>query len=286
MGGASKSSESPKPKQGEPSVRGLTSEQLCRDVPLYDKIAFDPSTDIGYLKRLEAFRGPLDCYCETCGNHSVFSRAEIQSQTSDWRFNNGHFFGLMFSCARNDAHKVFFMFRSHDAVLQKVGQYPSRADLELPDLQKYRKVLGAERYREFSCGVGLAAHGVGIGAFVYLRRIFESLIDEAKTRLSKKENWEEGAYQKARMEEKIKLLAEELPEFLVNNHPLYSILSIGVHSLDENTCLSNFPLVKTSIELILDEELSRRTREEKVKAATNGIAQTAGALKKVLEGDI
>ena len=38
--------------------------------------------------------------------------------------------------------------------------------------------------REFTKAIGLAANGVGIGSFVYLRRIFENLVfqafDEAK----------------------------------------------------------------------------------------------------------
>jgi hypothetical protein len=36
-----------------------------------------------------------------------------------------------------------------------------------------------DAYREFGKAVGLGAHGVGIGAVVYLRRIIESLIEEA-----------------------------------------------------------------------------------------------------------
>jgi hypothetical protein len=38
-----------------------------------------------------------------------------------------------------------------------------------------------KRYKKFTKGLGLAAHGVGIGSFVYLRRIFENLIEEAHT---------------------------------------------------------------------------------------------------------
>jgi hypothetical protein len=71
---------------------------------------------------------------------------------------------------------VFIHFEANS--IQKVGQRPSVADLYSGDLSKYRKILG-NKYVEFNRAVGLNAHGVGIGAFVYLRRIFEDLVTEA-----------------------------------------------------------------------------------------------------------
>lgn len=51
--------------------------------------------------------------------------------------------------------------------------------LNINQIRKYDKVLSGERLKEFTRASGLAANGVGIGSFVYLRRIFEELIGEA-----------------------------------------------------------------------------------------------------------
>jgi hypothetical protein len=59
-------------------------------------------------------------------------------------------------------------------------------------------------------------------------------------------------------------LKDHLPSFLVENRKIYSILSVGVHELDEKECLNWFEVMKQSIIIILEddkkkkEELSRR----------------------------
>jgi hypothetical protein len=129
-------------------------------------------------------------------------------------------------------------------------------------------------------GVGLASHGVGVGAFVYLRRVFESLIDDAKGDASQQANWDEEAFRNARMDEKIRLLRDRLPTFLVENRNIYRIMSVGVHALSDQECLEAFPVVKIGIELILDEMLERKEREKKVAQASKSIASLATTLKK------
>lgn len=41
-----------------------------------------------------------------------------------------------------------------------------------------KNVLDKKSLFEFKRAIGLAAHGTGVGSFVYLRRIFEGLITE------------------------------------------------------------------------------------------------------------
>ena len=163
--------------------------------------------------------------------------------------------------------------------MQKIGQYPSLADLAVPDLQKYRSVLGDEGFRELTRAVGLASHGVGIGAFVYLRRIFEALIEKARQQAVAESGWDEAAFENARMDEKIALLKQKLPRFLVDNRALYGIMSIGVHTLSEARCLEAFPVVRVGIELMLDEHLERIDREKKIAAAKKNISALESTLK-------
>lgn len=254
-------------------------EEFCLTVPLYKGFSFDNERTNPFF-RLEHFKGTLDCYCQECGRHSVFNRLGEAKYSDRSHFRN-YVFSLWFSCSRDDKHNAFFVFRAHEGVLEKIGQFPSLADLATPDLRKYRPILGNERYRELTRGVGLASHGVGIGAFVYLRRIFESLIEEARLAAAKEDDWDQSAYDQARMDEKIAMLKMYLPAFLVENRALYGILSVGVHALPESECLKAFPVVRLGIELILDDHLERFERDQKIRHAKGNIAALGGALKNV-----
>lgn len=152
-------------------------------------------------------------------------------------------------------------------ILTKVGQTPSIATLHISKLKQYDKVLPKEKLKEITKAVGLAANGVGIGSFVYLRRIFEYLIEEAHQIAQKDSQWNEDLYQKGRMVEKIELLRRHLPEFLVKNKSMYSILSKGIHELEEEECLKYFDPVKVGIELILDEKVEQFEKQKKIEDA-------------------
>ncbi|MFT7401523.1 MAG: hypothetical protein ACI83N_001116 [Hydrogenophaga sp.] len=84
-------------------------------------------------------------------------------------------------------------------------------------------------------------------------------------------SWDNEVFVRARMEEKISLLQNHLPAFIVENRGLYGILSVGVHTLSEADCLAAFPAVRMAIELILDDLLEKHERNEKVKAAAKSL---------------
>jgi len=119
---------------------------------------------------------------------------------------------------------------------------------------------------------------VGIGAFVYLRRVFEHLIEEAHVRATAGDGWNEGAYLEGRVVERIAFLKNELPIFLVENKSLYGILSKGVHELSEQECLGAFDVVTLGIELILDDELRAKERRAKIDLAKRSITQLASRM--------
>jgi len=235
-----------------------------------------------------AYKGPLDVFCPQCGRQSVFQANQNDPElelfdrmerysliratpTTKDDMLGPEFLQRSFICSRNKGHELHFWIRYDTETLSKVGQFPSLADLEYLELQKYRAVLGQERFGEFTRAVGLAAHGVGIGAFVYLRRIFEGLIDEAHDRAAAMPGWEESAYDGLRLDEKVGLLKKELPDFLVENRRIYGILSKGIHELAEQECLEYFPSMRLAIELILDQQLERRQRDEKIRQAREDI---------------
>ena len=161
----------------------------------------------------------------------------------------------------------------------KIGQWPSTADFQIPQAEKYRKILGEEEYKEFTRGIGLSAHGVGIGSFVYLRRVFENLIEEAHQKAKTEDkSFSDEAYARARMDDKIEMVQEYLPAFLVENRSLYVILSKGIHDLNEDECLQYFETVKIGIEQILDEKIIAKEKADKSAAARAAIQKAHGKI--------
>lgn len=180
--------------------------------------------------------------------------------------------GTSIRCVR-DGHVLtyYFYFNIENRTLTKVGQHPSIADFQIQDIKKYRAILGKDKSREFAKAIGLAANGVGIGSFVYLRRIFEDLIWEAFHEALSGGKIDDETFKRARMDERIGLLKEFLPDFLYANRELYRIMSAGIHTLSEEDCLMHFEPVKVGIELILDEKVEKLAKAAKLKEANQKI---------------
>jgi hypothetical protein len=174
---------------------------------------------------------------------------------------------VIFICSR---YNTLFHFLIHievydsKKIISKVGQYPSVADFHIGQVHKYDKVLSKDKMREFTKAIGLAANGIGIGSFVYLRRIFEHLVSESFEKAkSENDEFDADAFSKAKMNNKIQMLSGYLPDFLVENYSIYGILSKGIHELSEEDCKSYFSILRESIEMILDEKEDNRLKELK-----------------------
>ena len=144
------------------------------------------------------------------------------------------------------------------------------ADLQMFDIEKYRKVLSDDSFRDFSMALGLYASGVGCGSLLYLRRIYETLIKKAQDNCSKLPEWNAEEYSKKRFNEKLKYLeslgAKIIPDELSDvKVKIYGWLSKGVHELSEQDSKELFPALKYSIELILDEQIAQKEKEDKLK---------------------
>jgi len=199
-------------------------------------------------------------------------------QIQDYAFTQ-RFLVVSFHCTRDSSHKLFYSFLVKESHLIKIGQFPSLADLETTKIQKYRKVLSKEKYRELTRAVGLNANGVGVGAFVYLRRIFEDQLEDTKKIASSDLEWDDEKYKVSRVDEKILILKKYLPGFLVEHRKIYGILSKGIHELSEDECKKYFNTVKLGIELILDEKIRNKENEEKIKTVSAELNNISGVLK-------
>ncbi|TFE02875.1 short-chain dehydrogenase [Jeotgalibacillus salarius] len=263
-------------------------DKLIKFTPLYKTINIDSDNYQFIFSFLnENFSNQFDSYCIHCKNESTFKKVTDESYTYNLQLKKitaqdlSIFYGfhlIEYKCSRNETHSYSFSYRFQDLELTKIGQFPSIADIATQTIQKYRKVLKKD-YNDFSRAIGLYSHGVGAGSFVYLRRIFENLIEETKEKFSSTQSdWNDDKYQKSRMDEKIDILKSDLPEFLVKNRILYGILSKGIHELSEEKCIELFPHVKLAIELILDEKLANIERESKIKNLSEIMSSTATEL--------
>lgn len=234
----------------------------------------------------------VDAYCIWCEKESVFNTTERIFETpfsgslhhrgetalKAWMDRGNGLRRVVHSCTRVSGHNYYAYYLKQGNFFVKFGQFPSAADFQIPQAEKYRKVLGEDQYKEMTRGIGLAAHGVGIGSFVYLRRIFEDLIEEAHRPAQKEAGFDQDAYKKARMDEKIEMLKDHLPGFLVENKVLYAILSKGIHELTEDECLQYFETVKIGIEQILDEKIIQKEKADKATKAREAIQKAHGQI--------
>lgn len=278
--------------------------QKLMESPLYEKIEItnDEFKQLQkFFERYDTNTFSIDLYCPECKQLSTFNpseeyQIEYSSRISDFSKFYNHYipFGILhYRCARNKQHYMCAQILLKSIIenenkknectkdfIIKIGQYPSKADIEFPEFNRFSKILPPEKLSDLKRSAGLAAHGIGAGSFVYLRRVFEYLINEAYSIAVEDGAIDKETYEKARVNERIQLLKNYLPEIMVENHETYGILSKGVHELDEDTCKNAYPLLKDTIELILDEQLRKKEELEKKKKIRASIAKLGSDIKK------
>lgn len=182
-------------------------------------------------------------------------------------------------CAMDNNHRLDYVIHAYEKYLIKIGQYPSIATLSFSELDEYRHVMDDAVRKEFGTALGLFANGVGIGAYTYLRRIFETIITKASETAIDEGFIEKDAFKNARVNEKIDMIRDELPETIVDNPVLYGIISKGIHELSEEECIEYFPVMKDSILLILNQWEKKRKENETKKRLNATISKIASKIK-------
>lgn len=242
------------------------------ETPLYELIKIESFSE-------NILEGDVNAYNSQSGYETTFT---IKAERIGERWSDYYdFYRVTLTCKRNEKDKLrFFIYHDMEKVV-KLGQYPSMADIQFTEIgKKYDKFLSREDLREFKKAIGLAANGVGIGSFVYLRRIFENLIWETFEKNKKDLGISKEVFQKKTMGEKVQMLQTKLPSQLVEMKSVYKILSKGVHELSEQECLAYFPALKLSIELILEQKIEMDTKRQRDEAVKKQIASIAKEISK------
>jgi len=189
-------------------------------------------------------------------------------ENTSWKWKNwqiedvSRILVFKFACSMDEEHHLDYIVLTTDNSMMKIGQYPSVADMTFPELDTYKHVISKQDRKELGTAIGLFASGVGAGSYVYLRRILERLVYQAKATAGDTVN--DAEFEQARVAERIKMLEGYLPEILIKNTTIYGILSKGIHELSEEECQKYFPVVKECIYQILGmwESLRKKQADE------------------------
>lgn len=303
----------------------MENEKFLVESGLYDKckIGYDDYSDLISLLSGEQ---KIDLYCNECKEKRTFfpkkNKIKVPKKESIGRINifeeygeeneereemyrsmkgqeereererfeqfleDNKFIVLKYICSRNENHQMVFILFIDGLTIQKIGQYPSYADIDIPQANIYRKELGKKYYNELKRAIGLYSCNVGIGSFVYLRRIVEKLILDALQeaieagKITQEEfELDENKRQRS-VKDKIKLLSEYLPKPLVENKEVYGVMSKGIHELEEDECIKYFPVIEQLIKMCLDESIA----EKKKKADAEELKKKLSAITSEIKG--
>ena len=252
----------------------MTTQEFIFDLPLYTKVKL---SDSQILDNLTSNVFCVDGYNPIRGVDSTY---KLEERINPSYVPNKDAKTICFVCQRyRDELYVMVYYDREKDYIEKVGQFPSVADIHIAQVKQYNKVLGESYIRDFTKAIGLAANGIGTGSFVYLRRVFEHLVSEIAEEAIKEGKVNKEQFETSKMDNKLRLLSDYLPEVVMENKNLYGVLSAGIHTLSEENCLNYFSIVREVIELILDEREHVRLMNEKKKRAKEKLGVIAGEVK-------
>jgi len=262
----------------------LSAEFLVADwllnLPLYSPVTIDtPSTPT--VRAILTYVSIIDFYCPFCKKYTPFQgllSTETQNSIVSERMAVKGFgvtagfwqqkkFSKELACKRAE-HKVTFHFQIEDDRLLKVGQYPSIAEINFGEALEFAKALGEPRARDLNKAIELAGLGAGLGAYIYLKKVFISLLEDAHQKATHKKSaskvWDEGHYLNASITEQLKLVSMHMPAILLEHPEYYSILDKNLDQLTDEECLAGVSTLKTAVLLIADERLAAITRSRRL----------------------
>lgn len=259
-------------------------------LPLYEKVHIgDDGQKVA--ESILLFEKTFDAYCPFCRLDSTFkiqvpeditkkykqyaalmplsNQGDVSRNFSIWDLCN---IQKAVQCTR-EPHELRYYFTAESGSLIKIGQYPPMSEYASTETAAFSQVLSRAELKELNTAITLATHGNGIGAFVYLRRVFEGLINQSHQTALLNEGWNESQYASLSIEEKVQRLAFNLPEFVVSTPQLYSLFAKSIQELNDDECLANVDVLKNGIYAIAEERLIQLSRMKRADAVKKAIAK-------------
>lgn len=256
-------------------------EGLLENEPPYKELPFYSDW---YCKLIEIKKIAIDDYCKTCGAIKVFqdsieklmcdtfaadimgscprtSSCEDASPATPIFMTKQYSINLSLKCAKcNEQHYYSILFMGDKII--KIGQYPSFAEKEKQEIKKYKNVI-SKYYIELMCAENAYSMHMGIASFVYLRRIYEHIVETEYNRLSIPNSSEKVSFddKMKRVDKEIKIIP---PELNAQKSKIYSVLSKGIHEYEEKECYDIYPMMKTIILITLERYLAEKEQRKKL----------------------
>ncbi len=167
-----------------------------------------------------------------------------------------------FTCTNNNRHKYMMMIsielKDGKFIVRKIGQNPSMLTVKGFDFDKYRKFLDKiNAYDDYKKADLCNSEHFYVGAYAYLRRIFEKMI---KFYLGDTELKDDH------MDTKIDAVKNKFdPRVNKILKNLYGILSISIHELDENQSKEYYTYLKAVIDMQLEYVKSEDEKDKQSK---------------------
>lgn len=243
--------------------------------PLYASISLpgEPWTYRAYkLKEIQA-------ECPTCDASKPFHNVGNEDLVCQISHNSDlRIYTLEFKCVTcRDSSRRFWV-KAHQInetsiEMQKIGQDPQK---ELPRSKELSKFFKKDK-EDYNKAVICLAHGYGVAAFAYMRRIVEKNILSLLDLIAEDESVDDvvkEALQNLRKEssmaDKIKVANNALPGYLKSDgvNPLgaiYKILSEGVHSLPDEKCLEKANILQNCLLFMISELAAHKRNRENFK---------------------
>lgn len=181
-----------------------------------------------------------------------------------------------FECTNNSEHKYLMMIsvelKDGCFIVRKIGQNPSMLTVKGFDFDKYKSILEKlNAYNDYKKADLSNADHFYVGAYAYLRRIFEKLILYYLGDIKLKDD---------HMDTKIDAVKDKFDpriKGLLKN--LYGILSKSIHELDEDQSKEYYVYLKTVIDMQLEYMNSEEEKEKQSKNLQGILNKIAGLIK-------
>mgnify|MGYP001095247508 CR=1 FL=1 len=197
---------------------------------------------------------------------------ELKNKESKERYNKfvedvfyeNQTFNLELECISKYKHQFVINLKIEDDTVMKIGQYPSIYMFDR-SLDKYKKVLKDKKNKtDLQRAIELGSSGYFVGAYTHLRRIFERIVNGEFERLVSGNHityTDKKPINNLSTVDKAKLIMNYLPQHLNDiSAPLYSILSEGIHKLEEEKCEKYYNYLLEAITIIFDQQLEMKER--------------------------
>jgi len=165
------------------------------------------------------------------------------------------------TCNLDESHQYIIyyevFFDENEFVITKIGQNISPYEIGLPEVKKYEKILDEFDIKEDYRKVFIhRIHGDYIAALLYLRRVFEKMINKLI---------DDSTDSRTLMDVKIKNLKKDNkinPDIEELTSSVYALMSKGIHELNNEECNELFKSLNEFVEMQL---IFVKTEKEKKK---------------------